>query len=56
LSITSVHPMREDAVRAFLARAGAAWPVVRSLIDQDQLVETEYDGHRFYVRKLRAGR
>jgi wyosine [tRNA(Phe)-imidazoG37] synthetase (radical SAM superfamily) len=56
LSITSVHPMREDAVRAFLARAGAAWPVVRSLIDRDQLVETEYDGHRFYVRKLRAGR
>ena len=53
LSITSVHPMREDAVRAFLARAGAAWPVVRSLIDQDQLVETEYAGHRFYVRKLR---
>ena len=52
LSITSVHPMREDAVRAFLARAGAAWPVVRSLIDQDQLVETEYAGHRFYVRKL----
>ena len=56
LSITSVHPMREDAVRAFLARAGAAWPVVRSLIDRDQLVETEYDGHRFYVRKLRASR
>jgi wyosine [tRNA(Phe)-imidazoG37] synthetase (radical SAM superfamily) len=56
LSITSVHPMREDAVRAFLSRAGAAWPVVRSLIDQDQLVETEYDGHRFYVRKLRASR
>ncbi len=56
LSITAVHPMREDAVRAFLSRAGADWPVVRSLIDQDQLVQTEYDGHRFYVRKLRASR
>jgi wyosine [tRNA(Phe)-imidazoG37] synthetase (radical SAM superfamily) len=56
LSITAVHPMREDAVREFLARADAGWPVVRWLIARDQLVETEYDGHRFYMRKLRAER
>ena len=56
LSITAVHPMREDAVREFLARADAGWPVVRWLIERDQLVEMEYDGHRFYMRKLRAER
>jgi hypothetical protein len=56
LSITAVHPMREDAVREFLARADAGWPVVRWLIARDQLVEAEYDGHRFYMRKLRAER
>ena len=56
LSITAVHPMREDAVRDFLARADAGWPVVRWLIARDQLVEMEYDGHRFYMRKLRAER
>ena len=54
LSITSVHPMREDAVGEFLARAGAEWLVVRQLIDRGQLVETAYEGRRFYVRKLRG--
>ena len=52
LSITAVHPMREDAVAAFLGRAGAVWDVVRRLVAQEQLVETEYGGHRFYLRKL----
>ena len=52
LSITSVHPMREDAVSEFLARAGADWPVVRNLTERDQLVEMAYEGHKFYMRKL----
>jgi wyosine [tRNA(Phe)-imidazoG37] synthetase (radical SAM superfamily) len=52
LSITAVHPMREDAVEAFLARASADWVVVQRLIAQEQLVETEYGSHRFYLRKL----
>lgn len=52
LSITAVHPMREEAVSQFLARAGADWDVVRRLLAQGQLVETHYEGHRFYLRKL----
>ena len=52
LSITSVHPMREDAVNKFLERAGADWTVVRELIAQGQLVETGYAGRKFYVRKI----
>jgi len=47
-----VHPMREDAVSEFLARAGADWPVVRELVEQERLVETEYAGRKFYVRKI----
>jgi len=54
LSITSVHPMREDAVDQFLARAGTDWRIVRQLVEQDRLIETEYEGRRFYVRRLRA--
>jgi wyosine [tRNA(Phe)-imidazoG37] synthetase (radical SAM superfamily) len=50
LSITAVHPMREDAVQAFLERAGASWSAVRALVDQDALVETAYGDHTFYVR------
>ena len=56
LSITAVHPMREEAVGGLLAKAGADWSVVRTLIDEGQLAETEYEGHTFYVRKLRGER
>lgn len=54
LSITAVHPMREDAVDALLARTGADWAVVHALIAEGQLVETIYAGHRFYLRRLRG--
>jgi len=53
LSITAVHPMREDAVSAFLARAGANWSVVKRLIERDQIVQTVYRGDTFYQRRLR---
>ena len=52
LSITAVHPMREDAVDEFLERAGVDWEVVHRLVAQDELVETEFEGRKFYVRKL----
>jgi hypothetical protein len=56
LAITAVHPMREDAVREFLARTKRDWRTVRELIESGRLVETEYRGNRFYVRKLRVGK
>jgi wyosine [tRNA(Phe)-imidazoG37] synthetase (radical SAM superfamily) len=55
LSITAVHPMREDAVGKLLARAGASWSAVRGLVDRGCLVETAYGGHTFYLRKLDHG-
>ena len=55
LSITAVHPMREDAVGEFLKRADADCSLVRELIDQGKLVEMSHEGHTFYMRKLRRG-
>ena len=52
LSITAVHPMRQEAVDRVLARAGADGSMVRRLVAEGQLVEVEYRGDRFYVRKL----
>jgi wyosine [tRNA(Phe)-imidazoG37] synthetase (radical SAM superfamily) len=52
LSITAVHPMREEAVSEFLARARADWSIVRALISQSQLIEMDYEGRKFYMRKL----
>lgn len=54
LSITAVHPMREEAVRQLLRRAGAAWSEVRELVERGELLETQYEGKRFYVRKLHS--
>ncbi|HNS52303.1 MAG TPA: radical SAM protein [Anaerolineae bacterium] len=54
LSITSVHPMREDAVGEYLTRAGEGWPVVRRMVAQGKLTELEHGGHMFYLRTLRA--
>ena len=53
LSITSVHPMREDAVTEFLSKAKADLSVVEKLIAEDRLVETTYREKKFYTRKLK---
>ncbi|MEJ2346105.1 MAG: radical SAM protein [Gammaproteobacteria bacterium] len=50
LSITAVHPMRESAVRALLEKAQAQWTTIDQLLAAGQLVETEYQGERFYIR------
>ncbi len=54
LSITSVHPMRESAVREILKKAGADWSVAHQLIAQSKLVETEYAGQKFYLRNFKG--
>jgi wyosine [tRNA(Phe)-imidazoG37] synthetase (radical SAM superfamily) len=53
LSITSVHPMRQDAVAAILKKAKSDWEVIKRLLDQKKLIETEYNGKKFYLRKLK---
>jgi len=56
LSITAVHPMREEALRELLARDGADWEVVEGLLRAGELVELAYADHRFYLRRLPTGR
>jgi len=52
LGITSVHPMREEAVEELLSRAGEGWNVIRNMVAQRQLVKLNHEGHTFYIRKL----
>ena len=56
LSITSVHPMRDDAVRKFLGQAGTDWSVIDRMLGQNLLVQTEYGGQQFYMRRLKPYR
>ena len=54
LSITAVHPMREDALRELLKKANVDWPTVEKLIEEGKLIELEYGEKRFYMRKLKS--
>jgi wyosine [tRNA(Phe)-imidazoG37] synthetase (radical SAM superfamily) len=56
LSITAVHPMREEAVRELLRRAGASWQIVDELLRNGKLVRLEYEGKIYYMRKFIGGR
>ncbi len=50
LSITAVHPMRREAVDAFLLEAGADWTIVDGLVTQSLLTRVVHEGTVFYVR------
>ena len=52
LAITSVHPMRREAVEKLLQRAGAKWEVIERLIEEDKIKEVRYAGKRFYLRVM----
>jgi len=52
LSITSVHPMKEEAVVKFLNKARANWDIVESLIKKGELLKVRYRHQNFYVRKI----
>ena len=52
LSITSVHPMREEGMKEFLTKAKANWSIIKKLIDEDKLIQVKYKDKKFYMRKL----
>jgi wyosine [tRNA(Phe)-imidazoG37] synthetase (radical SAM superfamily) len=52
LSITAVHPMREDAIEEFLRKDQKDWNLIEKLVNEDKLLETEFQGKKFYLRKL----
>ena len=52
LSITAVHPMREEAVRSLLKRTGSGWMDIERLISEEKIVELEYLDKKFYMRKI----
>ena len=52
LSIASVHPIREEGVNELLTKAHADWSQIKKLIHEDKLVEVNYQGKKFYMRKF----
>lgn len=52
LAVAAVHPLREEALRALLAKSGADWQMVERLLAKGALRLIKYQGHRFYQRSL----
>jgi wyosine [tRNA(Phe)-imidazoG37] synthetase (radical SAM superfamily) len=52
ISITAVHPMREDAVYQLIERNGDDPQVLNQLICDHEILESEYHGNRYYMRNL----
>jgi len=52
LSITAVHPMREDAVKEFLEKDNKDKSLIDSLVKEGKILETTFRGKKFYVRKF----
>ena len=53
LSITAVHPLRQDAVEELIRKSGSSWQQVEELISTGDLLRLEYDGETFYLRNLK---
>jgi wyosine [tRNA(Phe)-imidazoG37] synthetase (radical SAM superfamily) len=51
LGITSVHPMREEAVAALLERTGGDSGLIARMVTEGQLIETRYRGKRYYRKR-----
>jgi len=53
LSITSVHPMREDAVYAYLKKANKDFSIIEKLLTENKLFVSTYNNKLFYLRTLK---
>jgi wyosine [tRNA(Phe)-imidazoG37] synthetase (radical SAM superfamily) len=52
LSITSVHPMREEAVKKFVQKVNADWKIIENLIEAKKLKKVVYNGANYFVKNL----
>ncbi|WP_456421066.1 radical SAM protein [Thermococcus sp.] len=54
LSITAVHPMREEALKELLRKNNADWSVVERLLKEGKLIRLDYRDETFYMRALKS--
>ena len=56
LSIMAVHPMRKEGIKRFLRKANADWQIIKKLLCEGKIIELEYKGKKYYMRKLPSKR
>ena len=50
LNITAVHPLKKEAVKELLKKCHADWSQIEELIENDQIIEAEYNEAKYYLR------
>jgi wyosine [tRNA(Phe)-imidazoG37] synthetase (radical SAM superfamily) len=50
LSISAVHPLKEEALREMVERAGADWAIVEELVASQKVKRISYLGSSYYLR------
>ncbi len=53
LSISSVHPIREEMMRKIMKEDGASEEDLRKILAEGKIKEIEYEGKKYYVRSFR---
>ncbi|AGL02301.1 hypothetical protein [Desulfoscipio gibsoniae] len=53
LSISSVHPVREDIVNEILEKRNVDKAVIDDLLKRDMIVEFLYEGKKFYRKNIK---
>jgi hypothetical protein len=52
LSITSVHPLREEALKTMISIAGGTWRVVEELLAAEKISVIFYRDERYFLRRF----
>jgi len=53
LSITAVHPLREEPLRAMVSAAGGTWRVVEDLLADGSILTILYRDERYFFRRFK---
>lgn len=53
LSITAVHPLREEALRTMISTAGGTWRVVEELLAAEKISVIFYRDERYFIRRFK---
>ena len=56
MSITAVHPMREEAVLELMKKCNEAPDTLQKLIENGDIIVVEYQGKKYYMRSLPSRR
>jgi wyosine [tRNA(Phe)-imidazoG37] synthetase (radical SAM superfamily) len=51
LNITAVHPLKKEAAAELVKKTGSKWEDIERLLAEAKIIETEYDGEKYYLRK-----